>query len=491
MCASQVANIAAQLSQEQQLDLGISIYARSCKETALPHPEILKLLKGFLHHINTCSIPHEQPAASDPEWIDQHAYAQSLRCSYQHANFLQGSKVPVCTLQLRYAGWNAGWNDEVSAFNQCMVVLPSLTHLTKLHLAFVDKLGYRPVNFEPLAQLSLLEDLAVQCIQCAGPCYLTVFGPVCCKGVLESNAQSLRSVILSGFWSAAAYSSLQSVLHLDTLSIHTTGLDIHQANAFAGIQADSFRLTLHRQLWPDVVTALERSQPQVHKLTKWGSCQKQPLSLPALRSLQSLTLVAYMPYNILYNGAYRYMCEEDMAAHLPFTGEALPALPGLTQLILIDCPGITSNGLEHAMGTALPALIALSIQATTKKVGLVLFVRRIWSVLYLGQNLCFIDLSGVSGPLARGVRWYELELQSRQCRSEAPPKVVLLLPSENASLSCKPECALDIVDSMFVPDIHKARGCRRVIQMEIAKPCTQNSVGQLLSHGCSISKCLG
>ena len=185
------------------------------------------------------------------------------------------------------------------------------------------------------------------------------------------------------------------------------------------------------------------------------------------------------------------MCEEEMTAYLPFTGEAFPLLPGVTQLILVDCPGITSDGLQHIMGTALPALKALSIQATTSEVGQVVFVKRTWDALHLGQNLCFIDLSGVSGRLARGVKWYEVELQSRQCRSEAPPRVVLLLPSANPSLSCKAECTLDIVDGVFVPNIHKACGGRHVIHMEIAKPCMQDSVEQLLSNGCSISKCVG
>ena len=82
-----------------------------------------------------------------------------------------------------------------------MTVIGSLKRLTKLHLAVFAS----DVNFEPLAQLGFLQDLA-----------LRTWGPqASCEGVLSSSKEALSSLRLDAVsWNAATYSCISQLPNL-------------------------------------------------------------------------------------------------------------------------------------------------------------------------------------------------------------------------------------------------------------------------------------
>lgn len=95
-----------------------------------------------------------------------------------------------------------------------------MTNLTKLHLTIDDNFFHYNMDFEPSAQLSLLQDLALQIVH---------FVPTCCEDVLGSR-QTLQFITRTpGSWTAATYRSLQFIPQLKVLNI--TIMDIGTAQS--------------------------------------------------------------------------------------------------------------------------------------------------------------------------------------------------------------------------------------------------------------------
>ena len=146
-----------------------------------------------------------------------------------------------------------------------------MANLTKLHLTVSRGHYGDPTDFQPLAQLSMLQNLALQCNDDYNKC----------EGVLMRNRQTLRKVTLTAHaWSASTYSSLQAVAQLDFLNISIKGIDIEQAQAFGSITAEVFRLNLHGMIREGALAALNSNSPAVHELTLWNL--DQAFSLPHL-----------------------------------------------------------------------------------------------------------------------------------------------------------------------------------------------------------------
>ena len=87
-----------------------------------------------------------------------------------------------------------------------MADIAQLTSLTKLHLT-LDNFSLM-VDFQPLSQLSSLQDLALCCAR----------GTASCAGVLDSSRETLCHVSLASIsWSVETYQALQHIPNLDTL----------------------------------------------------------------------------------------------------------------------------------------------------------------------------------------------------------------------------------------------------------------------------------
>ena len=107
-------------------------------------------------------------------------------------------------------------------------VVAYMTSLTKLHLTIDDSFFHYYIDFERLAHLSLLQDLALHIVHLL---------PTCCEDVLRSNRQTLQFItLIAGSWTAATYRSLQYIPQLKGLNITIREIGTVQAQALQGGQ---------------------------------------------------------------------------------------------------------------------------------------------------------------------------------------------------------------------------------------------------------------
>lgn len=266
--AQQIA-ISAHLLEQYQLTLGISVKAAT-QATTIPAPGILQPLKAFLCQFGTYSIPTDQLAASGPTSADC-----GSQIEIAHLSDLQASKCSVCTFYIT--------SDHGMPIHQGVVAaVASMTHLTKLHVTIGGSSHPLEIDLQPLAQLSLVTDLALQ---------INNNTANCCNGVIRSNEKTLQFVSLTaGMWTAATYCSLQHVAHLKVFNLTIMENDTAQAQALGGITAQLFRLTLHGVKSAGGFQALHDSQPRMHELTLRNPVCCDFHRLPELPFLQRLTL---------------------------------------------------------------------------------------------------------------------------------------------------------------------------------------------------------
>ena len=377
--AFEIAHASKQLSQDHDLALRISV---SSATDAVP--TAISYLGNNLHYFDTYSIPTEQPANSTNLQL-----AKGLAMTYPQVQALSGSAASVCTLWVSDRG-----NQAFVAPVLVTEAIATLANLTKLHLMVSRGVDGDPTDFQPLAQLSMLQDLALQCCDDYSSC----------EGVLICNRQTLRKVILTAYaWSASTYRSLPAVAQLAFLSIRIRGLDIAQAHAFGLITAEVFRLSLHGVIGGDELAALNSSRPAVHELTVWKL--DQTFSLPQLPSLQRLT----------------FMSREKFS----YTG--LRTFSNVTQLTLVDQVAICGEGLQHVIKKSLPALEAIALHVTHEYRTGCCFSQHVLNALHSGPHLKVIDLRGVAGLTDKHVTELQGALRNKQARGDVQPRITLLL----------------------------------------------------------------
>lgn len=401
MSAQQVAAHAHVLHQHQ-LTLGMSVEAAT-EAASLPEPIVLHVLKAYLCQFDTFSVPTDQPAAIKTTVADARSQIDLLQLKG-----LQNSNLSVCTCC-------------IATSYGVVDVVATMTSLTTLHLTIAD---CSQVDLQPLAQLGLITDLALQ---------VSYRNLSCCEGVLRSNKQTLQSVTLTaGEWSAASYCSLQHIPQLKILNLTVMEIDTPQAQALGGITAELFRLTLHGVESTRGFQALHDSHPGIHELTSRNPtlmCYDH-YRLPELPSLQRLTL--------------------RECTHL--TGKSLPTYPQVKELTLIECPKISGVGLQHIIRKALPALEVTSFQVTAQY-GMAMHLNVCGlNALHFGRNLHTIDLRGVSGLTGARLAKFDYTMHRKQRQDKAQPCVTLLLPWPPVD---KPEFVLESNDAMLLPNLFK------------------------------------
>ena len=378
--ALETAHAAKQLFQDHELALRISV-SLAARLTNVVSTAI-SYLGSNLHHFDTYSIPTEQPAASTSLQL-----IKTPPMTYQQVQALSDSAASVCTL------WVADSGDFVAS-THVTEALATMANLTKLHLTVSRGRYGDPTDFQPLAQLSMLQDLALQCND----------GYNTCEGVVMRNRHTLRKVILMAYaWSASTYSSLQAVAQLDFLSISIRGLDTEQAHAFGSITAEVFRLNLHGTIRENALAALNSSSPAVCELTVWDL--DQAFSLPQLPSLQRLTIVS---------------CGG-------FSGKGLENFASVTQLTLVDQIAISGEGLQYVIRKALPALEAIALYMTLNYGRDCRLSELALNALLSGPHLKLIDLRGITDLTDNRVTQLKGAVQNKQARGVMQPCVTLVL----------------------------------------------------------------
>ena len=423
------AALSANLLQRHQLTLGISIEPVTNTTIVLP-ASVLRQLGTFLCCFDTYTIPTDQPAAIRTTNAGVSSFTSinlglTSAVTVNHILDLSDSDPSDCTFCIATDHPDPWHPSPVNYRNTLTAVVASMANLTKLHLTIADSFSLSGIDFQPLAQLLLLEDLALQ-----------VFGwrePECCSGVLRSNRQTLQFVTLTAdSWTAATYRSLQQIVQLKTLTISIINANTAQAQALKGVTAELFRLTLqniHGAQLDDTLQALQDNEPAgVHELTLRNQQCCDTCRPPLLPFLQSLTLRE---------------CRS-------LTGKSLPSYPRVTQLVIIDCPGVTGDGLQHIIRKALPALQDISLHISARNDQAMHMSLRALNALHFGQNLRHIDLRGVSGLTLDRLAKFDYTMQRKQRQKKAQPYVTVLMPRQPLD---KPTAVFDSLPTICLPNL--------------------------------------
>ena len=427
--AENVAHFSEHLLSEHQLAVSISVVGPVSDDNFLPTPDVLSALGKLLRQFDTFSVPFEQPADRDtprPVW------SSAVTC--QHAKALQGSKLAVLTANLLNSATASDW---MKPTVHSIEYVGSMSCLTKLHLTVSVAFEAHPMNFEPLARLSLLEDLVLQCVH--------EEKPTCCGGVLASNRQTLRLVALSApSWSGATYDSLQDLDHLEVCHVNTAELNIAQAHAFGRISAAHFILTLRS--WTrggQSIQALNNSKAGLHSLTLWRVSCQHVVSLPDLPCLEQLTFID-CPW---------------------LRDKLLTCSSTVTQLTLIDQP-VAESRLQYMTRKALPALKSVSFCSTLGHSGIPELTLRTTNALCFGQHLETVDLRGVDGLTEEQVVQFQAALHKKQGMNEAQSVVKVLLPTPCLSSA---QATLEQIRSFDLPFLYRLRVDGDVLELVVRK----------------------
>lgn len=147
---------------------------------------------------------------------------------------------------------------------------------------------------------------------------------------------------------------------------------------------------------------------------------------------------------------------------------------GASQLVLINCPGVGLQGVQHILSTAFTAVETLALQCYGGYWGDQLFSNRhlaevsVLQAFTLGRNLCWVDLTGLRDLTERGIKKLQLAIQKAQSEGRAQQSVKVVLPARSMSSILRGHCQ---VLGVVMPYLHlpplwldpKDRGCRIVV----------------------------
>ena len=181
-----------------------------------------------------------------------------------------------------------------------------------------------------LAQLSSLEDLALQCREDLS----------CCVMVLAASQRTLQQVTLaSKAWDTPTYRSLQHLKRLRNLTLKVDSMSLENAEALAKLrQSGEMSLMLRK--------CMDLEHGVIQELSRDGFCMTCLLLREASRSqVEELQTMAALQTLVI-------ACPE-----LDVNVCDLQPQPNLQQLFVIGCHGVTDNGMRWipvAFPVALP-----------------------------------------------------------------------------------------------------------------------------------------
>lgn len=294
--------------------------------------------------------------------------------------------------------------------SQILTSIAAFTSLTKLHLTLID------ADLQPLAQLSSLQDLALQ---------VQYQQSASCAAVLDSNRHTLQSVVLSAHsWSFETYWGLHIVANLDTVVTDFKWLDSVAMPYLAGISARLVRWIVRGHINSVTVEALNTAK--VHHLTLFCLCDTFWQEMAGSTSLQRLTVL-----------------DSEVSSN-----EGVGVFPNLTELTLINCHRVSALGVKHWLTKALPALASLSFWARDSGRKLRLS-RSALEAMASGSRLVAVDLRGVSLLTDESLIRMQNAFFKKQAHGKVHSHVRVLLPLE----LCERDPIIDLLHCESYPGV--------------------------------------
>ena len=204
--------------------------------------------------------------------------------------------------------------------NTMLAAIAGLPSLTRLHLTLPATQTTRPVHLSPLAQLTCLEDFALQCLDSSTG--------NSCAHVLCSSSNTLQTVQLGIFgMDGVTCLALYSLSKLQALMLQVNSLDTSLARRITRLTASTIHVWVckGRRVRPEALRVLGMGQSITH-LTLEHFSERCMQHMVPMQGLRTLTILA----------------SPDL------TGEKLCFQPNLHCLSLVHCRSLTVRGTQDA-----------------------------------------------------------------------------------------------------------------------------------------------
>ncbi len=372
---------------------GVQVCLHLCSKAGgqlLPSTEAIRALAQFLSSIDFHSVPDLLATTSPFVHGCQACFTDAL------VEALPSASQSLQTLCI--SGHVYGQLSPTPSQIQISLVA-ALSNLTKLHLT----MGSQP-DFRPLAQLTKIEDLALQCSGFSSDC----------SRVIDSNQHGLqRLIIASCSWTDSTYAAAANVETLRTVVVKVATLTEAGAALVANlVHPGSVQVLIGccHQMSQRAFLLLSSGRAKITVLELWSVDADQCKSLQTMHSLHKMTLM-----QPCFN-------ETDTV----FTN----LQPQLTDLRLISCLQLNHCALAN-MIQSLPALQRFAFQqeshiqppAGTRSfcsTGLLMFNQ--------ASKLRVVNLEGAQGLTDEMVYAFEADFRA-QHRNEARRRLALKLPT--------------------------------------------------------------
>ena len=383
-------------------------------EAVLAYELTLKLVKELCPFLISIDCHQVTDLSSELDQVSDFTTKPAASFSRSALKHLGDSDSPIQSLCLSDHSFPKLKHFQGLPLEGSISAVASLKHLTRLHLSIQAK-----TDFEPLMQLTGLQDLALQSDSRSASA----------DAVIHSNSQTLQHVVLSSRgWDSATFAALDHCPKLNAATIKVLTLTEDDARLLSDlIKPSSLQIMLRKcnKMKPQVFKTLTSGVANIMHLELWELDQASFCQVQSVESLSVLTLVRPCP-------------ELD--------GQGLNPQPGLVTLRLVSCFGLNDVGLHHIVACA-PALKMLMIQqdhqhqcpaelkesdALTKH-GLVKIAE--------ASQLMYIELQGVRVTRG-GEKLLESSICAQQKAGKMPTGVVLVLPKFSKRYG----------DHLFTPD---------------------------------------
>ena len=346
---SQYAKLIASASKALHAFHEVKVQITLCSSTdatVAPAPDVLQLLAPFITQVDYYDVLKDLTSRDRADF-------DTINAAFTPSHI---AALQQCSTNLQ----NLSISDRTQAEDQLATLVPSMsaiatfTSLTKLHLTLT--LSATAADFGPLAQLSLLEDLALQCP-------LDVDG-ASCSGVLSSSRATLRAVVLkAGSWDAETYQSLQGSAQLDKVCIRIRQLWYAAASELGKIKARFIQLVIMElhQCSCRAFRALTAHKPCIRELVCYDMPDNLTVYLQQMPHLETLYLLEarlftgkhLQTHTTLKKFAIRHCDDDVMIVDL---GRIVQKLPALELLQLQSVCGQDPDYIELASAKKLQVL---------------------------------------------------------------------------------------------------------------------------------------
>ncbi len=461
----EVITVACTWLQERGVQVCLHLYSKPGGQLA-PSPEAIMMLAPFLSSIDYHTVPDllatTSPFVHGSKACFTDAQVEALLSASQ-------SLQTLCISEHMYGQISP------APFQAQIPTVAALSNLTKLHLTFLEQ-----PDFRPLAQLTKIKDLALQCSGNSSEC----------ARVVDSNRHGLQSLsITSRSWTDSTYTAVTFVETLRTVVVKVEILTDAGARLVANlVHPDSVQVLICscQQMSQQAFLNLSAGQAKITVLSLWNIDVAQCNTLRPMHSLRKMTLISpkWGARNTIF----------------------VALQPQLTDLRLISCFQLTYGAVANIINK-LPALQHFAFQQesqTQPPAGTRSFTSAGLLMLNQASNLRTVNLEGAQGLSDEMIYAFEADFRAEH-KDDPGRRLTLLLPSRSgirntlyhtrqlnfdlswcqAATKCKPYCIL--LSSPAKPgwDAHLSERCNPSRAVMRKRTCEErlNKIGAGILKG--------